>query len=326
VLSHEGVEPFAPAQLEAVRAHHDALLQRLADDYDVDRTAAAKQMSLGMRVASLVGAAALVAAVVSFVYRVWGALPTSGQVVLLTAAPLAAAGLMLIAGRLEKTRYVASLFAIVACAAFVMQTILLGRIFNLRESPHALAAWAAFGLVIGVPWRFSLPFAFGLTIIGVYAPAAALWWLGFHWTSVFERPEVLILPAAALLLVIPRAPYELRTMGRGALLLVMLVPLLALSSFGQVSLLPIGETAARILYQFVAVAAAIVVIGAGLRSQQRDTVIIGSLFAAAFLLARFVDWWWDWMPKYLFFLILAAIALGWLWGLRAVRRRLTGAS
>jgi hypothetical protein len=28
------------------------------------------------------------------------------------------------------------------------------------------------------------------------------------------------------------------------------------------------------------------------------------------------------MPKYLFFLILAAVALAWLWGLRAVRRRL----
>jgi hypothetical protein len=32
------------------------------------------------------------------------------------------------------------------------------------------------------------------------------------------------------------------------------------------------------------------------------------------------------MPKYLFFLILAVAALGWLWGLRLVRRRLVGAA
>ena len=68
------------------------------------------------------------------------------------------------------------------------------------------------------------------------------------------------------------------------------------------------------------------VIGAGLRSGQRETVLIGSLFAAIFVLARFVDWWWDWMPKYLFFLILTAIALTWLWALRIVRRRLTEAA
>jgi hypothetical protein len=39
-----------------------------------------------------------------------------------------------------------------------------------------------------------------------------------------------------------------------------------------------------------------------------------------------VDWWWDWMPKYLFFLLIALLALGWLWGLRVARRRLVIAS
>jgi hypothetical protein len=263
---------------------------------------------------------------VSFVDRVWGALPTAGQVTLLTAAPLAATGAMLIAGRLEKTRYVASLCAIVACAALVMQTVLLGQMFNLRDSPHALAVWAAFALAVGVPWRFALPFAFGLGTLAVYGAAVVFWSAGFHWTSVFERPETLILPAVALLAIIHRVPAELRMPGRSALLLLALVPLLALSSFGQASLLPVGEPIARVFYQFAAVAAALAVIGAGLRSGQRETVLIGSMFAAIFVLARFVDWWWDWMPKYLFFLILTAIAIAWLWALRVVRRRLTEAA
>jgi len=49
-----------------------------------------------------------------------------------------------------------------------------------------------------------------------------------------------------------------------------------------------------------------------------------------FLFMKFVDWWWDWMPKYLFFLTLAAtslIVLGILRRLRgALSVRLEGAS
>ena len=72
----------------------------------------------------------------------------------------------------------------------------------------------------------------------------------------------------------------------------------------------------------MAVAASIITIGLGLRQGLPEVVLIGSLFTGIFLLLRFVDWWWDWMPKYLFFLILAAVALAWLWGLRLARRRL----
>src|SRR5687767_756396 len=109
-LSHEGALPFDAAQLAAVSAHQNRLLGELARDFDVDRGAAAKRMSTGMRLASLFGAAALTAAVVSFVYRVWGLLPTAAQAGLLTAAPTMATGVMIVAGSIEKTRYVASLF------------------------------------------------------------------------------------------------------------------------------------------------------------------------------------------------------------------------
>jgi hypothetical protein len=32
------------------------------------------------------------------------------------------------------------------------------------------------------------------------------------------------------------------------------------------------------------------------------------LFTAA-LFVKYVDWWWDWMPRYLFFLVVGATAL-----------------
>ena len=321
-LAAEGLRPFDEARLAAVTAHHERLLATLARDFDVDRGAAGKRMSLGMRIASLLGAAALVAAIVSFVYRVWGALPEGGQVGLLTVAPIAATVVTILAGRIEKTRYVASLFALVACAAFVLQTLMLAALYNLRGSPHVLAAWAAFGLAVAMPWRFGVPFAFGLVTAVLYPAALGFWAAGVPWSYAAQRPEPAALVALAALAVLPRLPHELVRWGRPALLILVLGAILVLSADGAASLLPVSESAIRGLYQVVAVLAAMATLAYGLRRGGTDVVVIGSTFAGLFLLLRFVDWWWDWMPRFLFFLILAAVSMAWLWGLRVARRRL----
>ena len=336
-LGREGVYLDAQ-QLAAVSAHHEHVLQALLREFDVDRGIAERRMSIGMRLASLLGAAALTAAVVSFVYRVWGSLSSPAQVVLLTAAPIAATAVMIAAGRLERTRYVASLFAIVACAAVVLQTMMIGTLFNVKSSPHVLAVWAAFALAVSMPWRFGVPFAFGVATLMVYLPAAALSLAGLHWRAVTERPELVALPAALGLFGIFRLkphsssltldairitmPPELVPWARAVLLLIVLGTILVLSAAGTESVLPVNETAIEVVYQLVAVVAAVATVWTGLRQGLGEVVIIGSVFSGAFLLVRFVDWWWDWMPKYLFFLLLAGVALGWLWGLRLARRRL----
>src|ERR687895_749400 len=114
-LRREGLEPVTPDRLDALTAHHDALLASLSDRFDIDTTVSAKRMSLGMRLASAFGAAALTAAVVSFFYRIWGDLSTPAQVAFLTIAPIAALAATVLAARRERTLYVASLCAIVAC-------------------------------------------------------------------------------------------------------------------------------------------------------------------------------------------------------------------
>ncbi len=83
------MSPLAEAQRAAIARYHDRVLERLADQFDIDRTVAERRMSVGMRLASGFGAATLTAAVVSFLYQVWGAIPTTGQVVL--RAPAASA-------------------------------------------------------------------------------------------------------------------------------------------------------------------------------------------------------------------------------------------
>jgi hypothetical protein len=324
-LQAEGVALDA-AQLDAVRRHHEALLGVLTREHDVDATTTARQMSLGMRIASLLGAAALIAAVVSFVDRLWGTLPLWGQIAFLTAAPLISTAICVIAGRIEKTRYVASIFALVACAAFVLQTIELSELLGLSRSPHVLMLWSMFALAIATPWRFSLPFALGVGALVAWVPAAGLWTAGYEYEEFLGHPELVIASAVACAACVRFMPQELRSTGRVVVLVLGLTSLLAMTSVHNLTLLPLADGIARVLYQLLAAAAAVAVIYRGIASRQPEVVIIGSAFAGLFLLTRFVDWWWDWMPKYLFFLILAVAALGWLWGLRLVRRRLVGAA
>lgn len=321
-LAREGVLPFSDADLSRITAHQRDLLERLAREFDVDRTETERQMSAGMRVASLLGAAALTAAVVSFFYRVWGSVPTAAQIALVTVAPVLSLVIVWVAAQVEKTRYVASLFAIVACGAFVLQVVVLGQIFNLRSTPHGVAVCALFALVLSVPWRFSVPFALGIAALVFYVPAVILDVLGFSWTSVPDRPELLGASAAAGLLAVSRMPSELVTWGRPLLLTIALAVLLLMTTPFPTTVLPLGEPAVEVFYQVAAVIVTVVLITFGLRRGLNDVVLIASMFGGAFLLGRFVDWWWDWMPKYLFFLILGALALGWLWGLRVARRHL----
>src|SRR3954470_16203859 len=96
-LRQDGASPFTSDQLAVLARHHDALLERLAGEFDIDRTLAERRMSVGMRIASGFGAVTLTAAVVSFVYQIWGAIPTPGQVVLLTAGPLVSVGATIVA-------------------------------------------------------------------------------------------------------------------------------------------------------------------------------------------------------------------------------------
>jgi hypothetical protein len=307
-LEEERVEALTPDRRVLVFAHQDALLTSFARSFDIDRSEAGQQLSLGMRLASAFGAAALIAAIVSFFYRIWGTLAVPAQVGLLTAAPLAALGAMLVAARRERTLYIASLCAIVACGAFVLQTIMLGDLFNMRGSAHVLAVWAAFGFTVALPFRLPIPFAGAVAAAVSYVAALLIM-------------ETVLLPAAGAYAAWSAAPRELQPWARGTTLVMALAAVIALSTFESASVLPIGRRSIAWLYQVVAAFLSFAVVWHGLRTGRREVVVIGAGFAAIFLLGRFVDWWWDWMPKYLFFLILASLAIASIWLLRRMRAR-----
>jgi hypothetical protein len=75
-------------------------------------------------------------------------------------------------------------------------------------------------------------------------------------------------------------------------------------------------------YQLAGIFLSLVVVAHGLRLGAASLVNLGAAGFGVFLFTRLQAWWWEWMPKYLFFLVLGLIAFGLLLVFRRIRGRL----
>ena len=321
-LEREGALTLDPGQRSALESHLQRTLASLAQQYDVDTSDSQKQISWGMRIVSTLGGAALCAAVVLFFLRFWGALGAVAQVALLAATPLLALAATEYAARRDRTMYYAWLLSLVAFGAFVLNLNALGSIFNLTPSYQALLPWGAFAFLLAYTYRLRLPLAAGLVCaVGYLAAALSSWW-GGNWQAFAERPENFLLGGLILLAVpatrINRRHAEFNGLYRVFGLLTLFLAVLILSEAGALSYLPLGESTIRTMYQIAGFAAAGLAVWKGVRAGLTAVANLGAGFFALLLYLRFFHWWWDWMPGYLFFLIIAVVSAG----LLAVFRRL----
>jgi hypothetical protein len=313
VVEQDGVAVLDEGQRSAIAAYHRRLLADLTTRFDLDRDERQQRMSLGMRIASLLGAIALSAAVFLLFYRIWGRLETAAQVAILIAAPLVAVALTEVAHRLDRTRHFVFVAALIACACIVMNVALLGDIFAMTDSPNALAVWAAFALMIGYAYGLRLPVAIGLGLAIAFTAGSILSWQRIDWKLFEQRPELLLPFAAAVFMV--GAVMRRGDAGRMAPIYRMvgafttLAALWALSVDAGLSVLPRSETTVKAAYQVAGFAASALAIVFGLKRIWPETTNIGAISFIVFLYTKFYQWCWDWMPAYLFFFIVGAFAL-----------------
>ena len=323
-LEREGVLALPEEQRNRVAAHHEALLRDLAERFDVDVSEGEKQLSWGMRIASFLGALALAASAFFFIRRFWGLLDTPVQVAILAAAPALALLGADFAARRERSGYFAGLVGLVASTCFVLNVALLGEIFNVTPSDGAFLAWGAFGLILAYAYVLRLLLAAGLLSLVVWLSSWMITWTGADWTASWERPET-FLPAGLLLFATPllvphRRRADFAPVYRALGVAVFLFPVLVLANWGEGSFWRAGEgDTIEIAYQILGFAASAAAIWIGIRRGWREVVHTGSVFFVAFLWAKFLDWWWDWMPRYLFFLIVGLTAAAALVALKKAR-------
>lgn len=326
-LERDGVLQLDAGQRRAVAGHHERLLQVLAREFDIDRSEPQRQMALGMRVASLLAAVALSAAVVLFFYRVWGALAVPAQLALLVAMPLALLAATELADRHESTGYVAAVLAVMAAASFALDLSVVGAIFNMTPRSTILAAWAAFALCLAYGYQNRLLLACGLGSGMGYVVALVATAAGVEWTVAIGRPEPLLVlgPLALAGSFWPMAtrPEGFRATWRLMGCAALLAPLVFLSTWPEVfsyRLLPLSLLHG--LYDAAGFLIPAALVCWAIRRRWAVEVNVASAFLAIFAFSKAFEWWWDVLPRYVFFLVLGGLAAVAMMVLARVRRRL----
>lgn len=326
-LEAEGIVSLPPEQKLRLAGYHNALLDRLQNSFDIDASATERQMSMGMRLVSFLGALALSAAVFFFFYRFWGVMPLSAQVTVLVAAPLLMLLLTDFAARREKTLYFASLAALVAISAFVLNLVMLGQIFSITPSQNAFLVWGAFGMMLAYGYDLKLPLVAGLCSLAAYLSASMGAWRGVYWLSFGERPENFIL-CGALVFFLSFLPFRYRPQFASVYRLfgslITMLAILIMSHWGEASYLMLSADGMEAFYQTTGFVLSALLIWLGIRQHWGGVTNCGSTFFVIFLYTKLFDWWWEWMPKYLFFLLLGMLAILLLLVLKRLRTAVRG--
>ncbi len=324
-LDVAGVLALDEAQRQAIDDYHKALLSGYSDDFDIDQGTRAKQLSLGMRITSFLGALALAASVFFLFYQFWGRFSTTVQVgILIVASLLSFVGTLILAER-ERTGYFAKLAALVGLVCFALNIGLLGQVFNLHPSQNVFLLWAAYALLLAYACDIRLLLGAGILCFTAWLSAQTGTWGGAYWLGFGERPEN-FLPAALLLFFLPqwlqhRRHPDFAPMYRVFGLLCLLLPVLVLSNAGFISYLPFAPDVIEGGYQLAGFLLSAAAIWLGIRRHWNDTFNTGNVFFVIFLYTKFFDWWWNSLPKYLFFFLLGSMAVGLLLVFKRLRAR-----
>ncbi len=327
-LTRLGVFTLAPEQKGKIDTHIQATITELKSRFEVDTNFSAKRLSWGMRIATFLGGAALCAGVYFLFLRVWGYLSTPLQVGILAGGTILFTLAAHKAAKLERSLYYASLLGLVAFACFVVNLVVLGATFNITPSPNSFLVWSLFALTLAYGYGLRLLLLAGLLSLLGFLSMEAGTWCGIYWLDFGERPENFILAGLVLLLIPklwqhtakPSFPIFYRLIG----LLSVLIAILILSHWGDGSYLPYANKPVEDGYQIIGFLVSALAIWRGIKKEHSEVTNIGATFFAIFLYTKFYDWWWDWMPKYQFFLLVGIASVALLYVLKRLRRLYLG--
>jgi len=312
-LERESVLSLEPEQRQEISTYHERVLESFRSNFDIDASQKEKQLSLGMRITSFLGAVALATSVFFLFFQFWGNFSTTSQVfVLISFSTLSLVVTVFVASK-DSSGYFTKLFALVAFGCFVLNIGMFGQIFNITPSDNALIVWAALGYLLAYAYNVRLLQVAGTLCVIAFVSARVGTWSGWYWIHFGERPENFF-PVAILLFIFPLLidhrrfdgfALSYRVFGITALLL----PMLVLANWGHGSYLNLNADVIEGGYQIMGMLLSAVFIWIGLRKGWLHVVNTGVTFFVIYIYTKMFDWWWDLIPKYLFFLLIAAIAV-----------------
>ncbi|MDO3387836.1 DUF2157 domain-containing protein [Gilvimarinus sp. SDUM040013] len=313
-LAENNVCHLSPEQAQAVEQYHASVLASSRARFDVDTGARSHHLGIGIQVVSFLGAWALAASVFFFFMQFWGRMPMGLQVSVLIGSSLASLVLTAwIAGRDGPGRYFAKIAALISFACVVINVSLLGTLYNLPASPAALMVFAVYGALLAYALRVRLLLGVAILSLFSFIGAQSATYSGMYWLSVGERPEHFILPTA-LLFWLPSVWSQANFNGFACIyrvlsLIGLSVVVLVLSNWGAGSYIPWERDWVEGFYQVMGFAISAGAIWLGVRNGWPEVLATANVFFFLYMYTKFFDWWWDWLPKSVFFLLLGLTAL-----------------
>ena len=155
--------------------------------------------------------------------------------------------------------------------------------------------------------------AAGLLCITAFIAARAGEFQGLYWLDFGERPENFF-PAALVMFVLPLLLNQLRYTASPRLIgswdcSLSFSPCWCSPTGAKSSYLALQAGTIEHVYQALGFLTTAAAIALGIRKHWPDVVNTSVTFFIVFLYTKFYDWWWEVMPKYLFFLVLGLTAL-----------------
>lgn len=325
LIEKEEIIKLDDEQRAAISSYHKELISELSDSFNIDSGKREKQLSLGMQIASFLGALGLAASLFFLFYRFWGQFPTGLQVSILITTPIAGILLTMAINQRFTDGYFAKLSGMVTLSCFVLNLLMLGRIFNINPSENAFLVWAIFAFILAYASDARLLLAAGIISFTCFLSARTGTWFGCYWIHFGERPENFFIPALILfaipLLFKHRQYSGFQTIYRVFAMLIFFLPVLILSNWGYISYLYLDSSTIEIIYQLTGFVVSALAIWAGIKKDWPDLVNTGNVFFVIFLYTKFFDWWWELMPKYLFFLIIGLSSILFLLIFKRIRNK-----
>jgi hypothetical protein len=320
-LVDDGVVRADDPGLAQLRVHHDGVLAELASRQQIDLSRDEARLSAGMRLATLLGAAALSAAWGLLVASVWDDLGVTTRLLLAWLPPLMIAGLVPWAARREASGYLANIAATVAAIGLVVAGFATLDALDLPEARWPLLVAGGYATFVAYRHKLVLPLMLGVVGLGAWLWSIEAMLLGEPVNRSFRHAEPLLLMGAAGLVIastrLADPPGFRKTwtiLGMTALAL----PLLLLGLEADGSWFGPGRLVEGV-YQVIG---AVTFTGLAWWGLSRDDLTLARGAAAAlvvFLFFRLMDWFWDAIPNWLFFLLVGVFALGVLFVLQRIR-------
>jgi hypothetical protein len=324
-LKDEGILSLNNSQYNSIFNYHTDLIKSLSQEFSINKTHKDKQLSLGMKISSFLGALALSSSLFFFFYQFWTYFPLYIQVAILTLSPLFLLAITAIVSYRDSSGYFTKIVASLTIVSFVLDISILGHIFSIVPSQNTLFIISLLSFALAYATNTRLILSFGIIALASFISAQMGTIGGMYWMGFGYRPENFFLPAF-ILFITPSLFSHTRYDGfdpiyRVFAMLLFFLPVLILSNWGGGSYLPMINHNIEMFYQTVGFVVSATAIWFGVKRGYSEVVNSGNTFFILFLYTKFYDWWWEMMPKYIFFLIIGITSLLFLILFRVIKKR-----